>query len=52
MMSKNYLVVLRDKAKSIYDAYKKRMRTELIVIDDFRDYEQLLRLINVASPRL
>ena len=50
-MSKNYLVVLREKAQTILDAYKKRMRTELIVIDDFRQYESLLKKINLASPR-
>jgi hypothetical protein len=50
-MSKNYLVVTRDKAKSIYDAYKKRMRTELVVIDDFKQYENLLKKINIAAPR-
>jgi NAD-dependent SIR2 family protein deacetylase len=50
-MSKNYLVVLRDKAQTVYDAYKKRMRTELVVIDDFKQYEHLLKKINIAAPR-
>lgn len=51
-MSRNYLVVLRDKAQAIFNAYKQRMRTELIVIDDFKQYEHLLKQINVANPRL
>jgi len=50
-MSKNYLVVLRSKAKSIYNAYKKRMRTELIIIDNFPQYGQLLKSIQAAAPR-
>jgi NAD-dependent SIR2 family protein deacetylase len=50
-MSKNYLVVHRNKAQSIFDAYEKRMRTELIVIDDFLQYEQLLKNIQAAAPR-
>lgn len=50
-MSKNYLVVKRDKVGKIFDDYKRRMRTELIVIDDFTEYESLLSHLQTASPR-
>ena len=49
-MSKNYLVIRRDKAQSIMDAYKKRMRTEIIVIDDFDQYEDLLEELRSSAP--
>ncbi|WP_339067195.1 SIR2 family protein [Teredinibacter turnerae] len=51
-MSKNYLVVLRDKNQAVLEAYKKKMRTELVVIDKFDDYEKLLKDINIAAPRV
>lgn len=50
-MSRNYLVVLRKRAGRILEEYKSRMRTELVVIDDFEHYDEILALLKTASPR-
>jgi NAD-dependent SIR2 family protein deacetylase len=50
-ISKNYLVVLKKRAGRILNDYKRRMRTELIAIDEFKDYEALLAYLRDAAPR-
>lgn len=50
-VSKNYLVVTRNRAGKILEDYKKRMRTELIVIDDFEEYNELLKYLSENHPR-
>jgi NAD-dependent SIR2 family protein deacetylase len=50
-MSKNYLVVTKQRAGRILNDYKKRMRTELIIIDDFSEYEDLLAYLKNLKPR-
>lgn len=50
-ISKNFLVVTRERAGRVLNDYKRRMRTELIVIDDFADYEVLLRHLQHVGPR-
>lgn len=52
LMSKNYLVVHRDKANQILDNYKRRMRTEIIIINDYSEYDELLLHLQNCSPRL
>ena len=48
--SKNYLVVTKKRAGKILDAYKQRMRTELVVIEDFEEYNELLKHLQNCSP--
>lgn len=50
-ISKNYLVVTRKRAGRILDDYKKRMRTELVVIDHFGEYDELLTHLQACAPR-
>ncbi len=50
-LSTNFLVVKREKAGRILNDYKKRMRTELIAIDDFSQYEDLLNYLYNCAPR-
>ncbi len=50
-ISKNFLVVTRERAGRILNDYKRRFRTELIVIDDFSEYEVLLKHLQQAGPR-
>lgn len=51
-ISKNYLVVAKKRSGKILNDYKRRMRTELIVIDDdFHEYEELLSYLESVAPR-
>lgn len=50
-LPESYLVTLRDKADSIMEAYKNRVRTNLILIDDFSQYENLLLHLQNKNPR-
>ena len=51
-ISRNFLVVTKKRAGRILNDYKERMRTELVVIDDFTQYEELLRHLQKCAPRL
>lgn len=42
-LPKTYLVARSDKATQIFERYKRKMRTELIVIEDFAEYTELLQ---------
>ncbi len=48
----SYLVTLRDKADIIFEKWKDRVRTDLIVIDDFKQYQDLLSELQSVSPRI
>ena len=52
-LPKTYLVVLKGKIAEdgIYERYKRRLRTQLIGIDGFQDYDRLLWGLNQAAPR-
>lgn len=52
-LPKTYLVVLKSKIpdSGIYEKYKRELRTELIGIDSFQEYEKLLWNLNMAAPR-
>jgi hypothetical protein len=50
-LPESYLVTMRDKADSIMEAYKNRVRTNLIVIDDFSQYQDLLSHLQNKNPR-
>lgn len=51
-MPESYLVTLRSKADSILEAYKGRVRTNLILIDDFSQYNELLLHLQSKYPRI
>jgi NAD-dependent SIR2 family protein deacetylase len=50
-ISKNFLVLTKERAGSILDNYKRQFRTELIVIDDYSECDFLLSELQQASPR-
>jgi len=50
-LPKSFLVVKREKARPIFEKYKKKMGTELIVIDDYEQYQDFLKMLNAAAPR-
>lgn len=47
----SYLVTKRDKADSVLEKWKDRVRTDLIVIDDFKQYDELLEQLKKEVPR-
>ncbi|GAB2763234.1 SIR2 family protein [Rhabdobacter roseus] len=47
----SYLVVLRSKAGAILEKWKNRVRTNLILIDDYSQYNQLLSTLKNLKPR-
>lgn len=51
-VSRNYLVVKKKIAGEILRNYKKKMRTELIVIESFDEYNKLLEGLKQAHPRI
>lgn len=50
-LPKSYLVVKRDKADLIFEKWKDRVRTNIIVIDDFSDYIKLLKTLKNTKTR-
>jgi hypothetical protein len=46
-----YLMVKRGEANSVYEHYKKMLHTELIVIDNFTQYDDLLNFLATNYPR-
>lgn len=49
-ISKNFLEITRSRVGRILDDYKKRMRTELVVIDTFEQYQELLGHLQSCAP--
>lgn len=50
-LPESYLITMRDKADSIMEAYKNRVRTNLIIIDNYSQYTDLLTHLNNKFPR-
>jgi len=50
-LPENFLVTLRDKADIILEKYKERVGTSLILIDDFRQYNELLTHLKTIKGR-
>lgn len=50
-LPRSYLVVKREKARPVFEKYKERMGTELIVIDDYQQYESFLQEMANIAPR-
>jgi len=46
-----YLVTLRSKANTILDRWKDRVRTNLIIIDNYKQYDLILEHLKNAKPR-
>jgi NAD-dependent SIR2 family protein deacetylase len=51
ILPQSFLVTLRDKADSIMEAYKDRVRTNLIIIDSYSQYDDLLTNLKNKFPR-
>jgi hypothetical protein len=50
-LPQNYLVTLKSKTDTIYDIYQHKRRTEIISIDSFDEYNQLLQKLYESYPR-
>ena len=50
-LPENFLVTLRDKADIILEKYKERIGTSLIIIDDFKQYNDLLTHLKTIKTR-
>ncbi|WP_457617829.1 SIR2 family protein [Lutibacter sp.] len=50
-LPKSFLVTKREKADSILEQYKERVGTDLIIIDNFEQYNILLKKLREIKPR-
>jgi hypothetical protein len=46
-----FLLLRRDKAGRVLDKYKSKLRTHLILLDDYSEAKQLLEDLQQISPR-
>lgn len=51
-LPESFLVTLRDKADTILEEYKERVGTNLIIIDNFDQYDELLFELQKSKPRI
>lgn len=51
-LPENFLVTLRSKVDTIFERYKERIGTSLIIIDDFQDYNNLLTHLKNFKQRV